>query len=471
MRARCLLLALSLPLASCKKSPASTAAAGASTAPAASTTAPASRGPLKNIASVYDVTYTPETVVLSADIAQHHLKTASADGATFTFDAASSDVRALKPGSVMLLTGVALRRVTQVQPLGDSIVVATGDAEITDAIKDGTIQAQTSVDFGSVVMGPGPAHTGRDPLDIFSLVTPAYADTTTTTVGGPGSFSVKIDPFQYSVKFTAAADRLNIDMAIQNTVDNMSVTSSGYLKNYQAVVNILIKDKTITKLDFQNSGLDGEMVVNWTAATVVAGPLTKIASWSDLLKKYQPLRQAAFTFPFLIGPIPFSIKFSTGITFTPAFTSKNSICKGSMTVHYSGSGGFTVNNGNVQSSGQITQPTQANPKTQILSLGPIGFTVAVEFPRAELGMGTNLFTFSPTAYVNAISSFGLVYGGPAAMLPCETHILDVTVNTGISAASTMASFFGTASKLTFAKQLYDRNYKGPAAPGGMMCPT
>jgi hypothetical protein len=183
VRASGLLLAPCLLLGSCKKS----------SAPASASTTSAGRGPLKNIASVYDVTYTPETVLLSADIAQHHLKTAGPDGSTFTFDAASSDVRGLKPGSVMLLTGVALRRVTQVQPLGDSIVVTTGPAEITDAIKDGTIQAQAAVNFGAVVMGPDPTHLGRDPLDIFSLVRPAYADTVTNTSGGPGSFSVQID--------------------------------------------------------------------------------------------------------------------------------------------------------------------------------------------------------------------------------------------------------------------------------------
>jgi hypothetical protein len=128
-----------------------------------------------------------------------------------------------------------------------------------------------------------------------------------------------------------------------------------------------------------------------------------------------------------------------------------------------------VNNGASQPTGTITQPTQKDPTTQILSLGPIGFTVAVEFPRVELGMGLGLVTFSPAAYISPVSSFGIVYGGPAAMLPCETHILDVSVNTGISASSTVWSFFGAASKLSVDKQVYKKNYTGPK-PGMMLCP-
>jgi hypothetical protein len=261
----------------------------------------------------------------------------------------------------------------------------------------------------------------------------------------------------------------------------LGFAATGYLKNFESLMNMVISGGKVTKYTFQNSGIEGDITVSWSAASQVAGPMNKIGSWTENLKNHPALRGLAFYVPFYVGAIPFTMKFTGGITFVPAFTSKNTVLDGNLHTHYSGSAGFTVDHGNTSANGSITAPTQANPTTNILSLGPLGFTVAVEFPRVELGLGINLWgvgastgfglaTFSPTAYVNNVTAFGIVYGGPAAMLPCETHIMDVSVNTGVSAASTALSFFGSATKLTIEKQIYKKHYSGPK-PGMMLCPT
>jgi hypothetical protein len=420
---------------------------------------------LTNAAKVYDVTYTPETVLFSPKAVASSLKKVSADGVTYTFDASSSDAKKLHAGSVMLLSDLALARVTSATPTGDLLVVQTEPAALTDAIANGRIEATKRVDFAALQS----AYL-KPPEGFWPHVPTVYAQTGGTPFSaGPLKLSMTIDPFSYSIAFTPAAGQVNVEMSISDSTANLLFKATGYMKNYDSIMNIAISNQKVTKLDFDNSGLDCDLTITWSAASAVAGPMNKISSWTEKLKEYPGLKNLAATLPFAIGPIPFTLKFTTGIIFTPAFTSKNTLMTGSIKVHYSGSAGFTVDRGTTQPTGTITEPNQKGPLSQIMSLGPIGFMVGVEFPRIELGMGLGLVTFSPAAFLSPVSSLGIVYGGPAAMLPCETHILDVTVNAGITAKSTVWSFFGAAAKLEFSKQVYKKNYTGPKA-GMMPCP-
>ena len=447
---------LPLLLTSCKKQPAGyhQASGGWRGAPK-----------LTNAARVYDVTYTPETVLFSESSVSNSLKEISGDGLTFTFDASSSDAKKLHAGSVMLLTNLALARVSGVTQTANLLVVQTEPAALTDAIANGRIESTKHVDFSalqSAYLEP--------PKGFWPHVWTVYADEKKSESKPKGlKFSMKIDPFEYSITFTPADGQMNVEMSISDTTANLAFKGTGYIKNYDSIMNLAISDREVTNLNFDNSGLDCDLTITWNAASAVSGPMNKIASWKDMLKLYPGLKNLAVVIPFAIGPVPFTIKFTSGIIFTPAFTSKNTLMTGSINVHYSGSAGLTVDRGATNSTGTITQPDQKGPLTRILSLGPIGFTVGLEFPRIEVGMGLSFVTFSPAVYLSPVSSLGVVYGGPAAMLPCQTNMLDVTVNVGITAKSTVWSFLGLDSKLEVSKQIYNKNYSGPK-PGMMACP-
>lgn len=436
-------------------------------------------------ATTYEVTYTPETVLFSPTSVASSVRKISDDGVTFTFDAASEDAKKLKAGSVLLLTGVALRSVTGVSQVGDTIVATTGEAAITDAIEDGTIESKMPVDFGAMLTAmAGP------PLDSpakgWSILPAAYAAsappvTSTPYALGPQKFSFQINPFNYTITFTPAPGRMKISMTVTETTTNMGYNATGYIKNFDSLMNIVISKKKITKMDFTNSGLESDLTLSWSMASQVAGPMSKIGSWTEQVKEHPALKGLAIYVPFTVGAVPFTLKFTGGITFIPAFTSKNTVLDGHLTIHYSGSAGFTVNSGSGAQTGSINQTAPQNPVANVISLGPIGFTVAVEFPRIEVGLGINVWAvresvgfgiggFSPAVYVSPVTSFGLVFGGPAAMLPCETHTLGVSVNAGVSVSTTVLSFIGSASKLTMDKQVYKKMYTGPK-PGMMLCPS
>lgn len=440
---------------------------------------------LQQAASTYEVTYTPETVLFGAASVASSLRKISDDGVTFTFDGASEDAKKLKPGSVLLLTGVALRSVISVSQEADSIVATTGEAALTDAIAEGHFESKMPVDFGTMqVAMADPASQSR--TSGWSFLPAAYAGAAGSVASspyavGPMKFSFQLDPFSYTIAFTPGSGQMGLDMTMTETTTNMGYNAKGYIKNFDSLMSAVVSNKKITKMDFTNSGLESDLTLSWSMASQVAGPMSKIGSWTEQVKNYPALKGLAFYIPFMVGPIPLMLKFTGGITFVPAFTSKNTVLDGHLTVHYSGSAGFTFNSGAGAQTGSITQAAPQNPVANVISLGPIGFTVAVEFPRIEVGPGINIWAlggpvalkiggFAPAVYVSPVTSFGLVYGGPAAMLPCETHTLGVSVNAGVSVSSSVLSFIGSGSKLSMDKQVYKKMFTGPK-PGMMLCPS
>jgi hypothetical protein len=435
-------------------------------------------GELKDATTAYEVKYTQETVVVSNQDVRTHLLKMSDDGATFDFDASSGQLRDLKVGSVMLLSGVALRKVTEVVQKGPGIQIRTGPAQLTDAIQNGKIEAKFDVNFGSFHSNPALTGKAHNP---FAIVPVVYAETTETEIlSGATDFTVTIQPFTYKVKFTPVPGQLNIDMRIDlvsAAQGFLSVTGKGFLKNFQSTAQMLVQDRAMSNFNFSNSGLSGEIEFSWAAGNAVAGPITRLASWPQETLKNLILKNAAFKIPFMVGPIPFNLKFSAGVTFIPGFTSKNGLCKGSLKVSFGGDGGFLVTHGQTSPSGAVSESGQLLPSSSILSLGPVGFTVAVEMPRIELALGLNPFTLIPAAYLNAVTSYGIVTNGVMGMpmplvgaIPCQTHSLVFALNAGMSVGtSAFSNFLGVINpKASISTVLYQKKVKQPGATG-VMC--
>src|ERR1700730_14760707 len=67
---------------------------------------------------IYNVKYQPQTVVFDVAATEKALRGVSDDGSTYFLDSSQPAVRQLKPGSVLFLYGVALRKVTSLQTRG-----------------------------------------------------------------------------------------------------------------------------------------------------------------------------------------------------------------------------------------------------------------------------------------------------------------------------------------------------------------
>jgi len=110
------------------------------------------------------VTWSPNTVRLSREQTLRSLRRVARDGATFTFAADDPAIAGVKPGQVLLVWGIALRKVKSVERAGSSLIVKTDVASLPEAIPNGTIVWRSRANFGQGMVSPSrppPADTTR----------------------------------------------------------------------------------------------------------------------------------------------------------------------------------------------------------------------------------------------------------------------------------------------------------------------
>jgi hypothetical protein len=104
--------------------------------------------------ATFDVTWSPNVVRLSRDQTLHALRRVSRDGGTFTFAAGDPAISALKPGQILLVWGIALRKVTAVESQGPGTVVQTDLVSLPEAIPNGHIAWHAPAGFGQGIVSP-----------------------------------------------------------------------------------------------------------------------------------------------------------------------------------------------------------------------------------------------------------------------------------------------------------------------------
>jgi hypothetical protein len=104
--------------------------------------------------ATFNVTWNPNTVRLTRDQTLQALRRVSRDGATFTFASGEPAIAALKPGQILLVWGIALRKVTAVEPRGAGTLVRTDVVSLPEAIPNGHIAWKAAADFGQGIVSP-----------------------------------------------------------------------------------------------------------------------------------------------------------------------------------------------------------------------------------------------------------------------------------------------------------------------------
>jgi hypothetical protein len=382
--------------------------------------------------------------VLSREESIRHLVSIQRDG-TFTFDGSAAQIANLKPGGVLLLSGLALCTVDDVEKTDEGYTLKTSPAKITDAIKEGRLEGVYKIDFSRMQRR------------------------------GIADFDVDFGGYNYHVKFTPGNDRLDVQAIIKfaGSQGVLAYEGVGYLNNFVSTFRMQIKDSQVTNLSFTNSAISGQVELKWFAVAndaMNAGPVAKITSWPAELFKSAPLSRAAYHIPILVGAVPFDLRISSGFSFIPAFTSKNSVVEGSKLIKYSGSGGFILADGQTRPSGAINVEADINAQdARVVAAGPVGFTAASEAPRVELSMGWPPTALAAAGYVNFVTSYGIVTNGQASATPCETNIMAFSVTAG-PAYTSPNSFADWLPMGGSPVSLWQKTFRSPGATGPV-CPS
>jgi hypothetical protein len=403
--------------------------------------------PLADGTTAYNVTYQPGTTVVSREDAMRHLVAIQHDG-SYVFDSSASQIARLKPGGVLLLSGLALCTVVDVQKTSRGYLLEVGPAKITDAIKEGRLEGTYKIDFSRMQAGGAGAE-------------------------GAAEFDVDFSGYNYHVKFSPGKDRIDVQATIKSAGSQGTVAYEGvgYLSNFVSTIKMQIKQGQVSRLDFTNANLTGQVELKWFALagdSTKPGNMIKITSWPAELLRSALLSKAAYHIPILIGALPFDLRVSLGFSFIPSFTSKDSEVEGSKLIKYSGSGGFSLLDGQTHPVGSFNaEGSVAGQDTRVVAVGPVGFTAATEAPRLELVLGWPPVTSTLAGYLNFIASYGIVTNGMVSPVPCQTNIMAFSVNAGAANASpnTFAIWSSGASSSV---SLWHKTLKSAGA-GAQMC--
>jgi len=96
-------------------------------------------------AKVFEVQWNPATVAIDREAAIRSLRRVSRDGVTFVFSADEPAVRNLKPGSIMWVRDLALRKVSAVDTQGGLTTVRTGVVSLNEAMPNAHIEFEAPV--------------------------------------------------------------------------------------------------------------------------------------------------------------------------------------------------------------------------------------------------------------------------------------------------------------------------------------
>lgn len=251
------------------------------------------------VGATFDVTWNANTVRLDRATTLRSLRQASGDGTTFTFTSDEPAIRALKPGQVLLVWGVALLRVSSVEPAGDYLVVQGTPASLPEAMDQAHIAWTTPARFDQGMLvektpEPDPVRVSlgrpaRSPWLLAGWHAPAdieavsFANLAADSAGkapSGGGFTNKasgdIGGFAFEVAYAFAHDALDFELEASMGKGGTSEAGAGEARDNGA------QDKSLKKA---REGIEAGKPANGTPALGADADPSKLAAGAGIKSK------------------------------------------------------------------------------------------------------------------------------------------------------------------------------------------
>ncbi|HXW52325.1 MAG TPA: hypothetical protein VEJ41_10070, partial [Candidatus Acidoferrales bacterium] len=346
--------------------------------------------------TTFKVTYQPDLVQVDPDTVAQSLVAVSPDESTFVFHRAPATILNAAPGTVVLLAGVALRKISSVQTNGDFALVQTTPATLTDAIQNGSISWDHAITFGPLGQISGTQtrlapSTAPDALGAWlqSNALPALADGPITV-----NHSGTIDNWQYTSQTTVGNNQLLIDEVLTRQAEGgiqLNLHAKGTFSNFNSSADIEIQNNQIVSFTYVNKNLTGTIDFEWTATK--SGPGAGGLPKTDRLVELPPL----VSIPLDVQGLPFTLDVKSAMLVEPAFSGANEMTHSHFTVTFSGDQGFTVTNGTTKEVGAMKSNLTIDPDTTSLSpIAASAFVGALSMPNLHLKLGITPDSLQPS---------------------------------------------------------------------------
>jgi hypothetical protein len=359
--------------------------------------------------TVNDVTFTDNTVMIDVPTFKQALRGAASNGQVLVF-APVPEIQKLQPGSVLLVKGVAIRKVLAVMPFEGNIALLLTQGAITDAVKHGHIHVEHEVGLSASSMLPPSVIPDKppiqlaglglgleSPLDLFAYGQggnqgPAALEQKLSDLagkvntqfdsanGGLGACGTTKGEWSYCVGGSRAGSRINLNLSLSKNDHGFigKIQGNGYLDNFQMATDLDVDDSKLTSFTWDTRNANGQMNFQVTAAKENKDPLSK-ADFQDAI----PL-PGSFELTYLVGPIPLSVKVTEALVVRPGFTGMNQIVEANFRLTYNSTQHLSLRAGNIDDNGNVSGLGE-NLQTNTMLTGPYAFVVAWAGPQIEAG--------------------------------------------------------------------------------------
>lgn len=326
--------------------------------------------------TVYNVTLDENTVFIdSLEVAS--LIRIDATNYIFYFKSSEPDIANLEEDDILLIYGVALRRVTKVTRDGDETRVETDYASLNEAISEGQIGWNKEISFKNGIV-PVVRMKGEN-------------ITCTGSNSDSCDFDFEYGDFTYSIAFVFTDEKMDVAFKItKDDVDTIpaTFTATGSMDNFFSKTEMEFNNGKLKRFGHNNADMKGDFTIG-----------LKVEE-SGLDNVTYDLPTVLFQYPLMVGPIPVFINVNV------LFVISCSVLEaGSSDVEvqftYASTTGIKFNGSTV--SADASMGDLSMEKIRAESIGSSGATAAnfgFAFPRIEIGLFDRvLIPFIQTAFL------------------------------------------------------------------------
>jgi hypothetical protein len=343
------------------------------------------------------VSYLPAVKTFELSEIQSSLQGISSDGHGFVFKNASSNIRALKTGDILLVKGELAVKVVGAITEDDTTLVLTNQASLADIVQGGEINIDAPVRFH----GPNQANALAQPpmprqlLDF--LIPPVYAAQSglpgsgadvarqqgTADAAGSAAKSIAsalTDGWKIVQWSAVAGDgQLNFHLVMSKDTEGYvaMVAMKGWIGNFDFASNIKI-DRSAPSQVFQGvKNIKGNMEFDWEIGKASPGVWAK----EDRVKL-----PAAISIPLapLLEGMPLTLDISSALLIHPALTGGDEYSKGGFSLSWGNGNVETAKGGAVPSDSTIETTFKITSDANVSPIAPNGMVISYCAPRIEL---------------------------------------------------------------------------------------
>ena len=336
---------------------------------------------------LFDATFTAQTVYFES---MDELASIDEGKQIYKFKKTSAKANELKTGSILLLHGSALRKVTKVSEDGNEIVAETSDATLNELIKDGTLEWETHVGFNSSQTASKSANlAATKPLVRIQIADKTYQPTSQTNK--EVKFESEIGGYAYQMLIKPEGDSAYVKLEVTKKMaagGTGKFTAEGRISGLSSSNRIEFGNSKLKSFSNKNKNLKGELTLSLTAL----GPLNDNVSLE--------LPVVLMEIPQMVGPIPVFLRLKLIVSIATQLPVVGAANK-SIHFTYDAETGFKYNGTDVEpdaSGGGFSAEEKSGDGVSGPSMTLIQYGIG--FPRFEVGIFKNVVVpWIQTAFV------------------------------------------------------------------------